>query len=319
MLLDRSGTGKRIFLTDFGISKAHLKADGTPYPARQTNEFRGTIAYASLNAHNRMDLSRRDDLWSFYFMMLEFLGEQLPWKDAAIANKGIEAVKTLKERALRSPEDCLWRTTTKDMIGVKNIFYSLQGLTRYEDVPNYAEIRENIKLMINQEEATHCAPVILPTPGFSPMNISPMPRPSSPDTPKKTKEETVESPKLKEVPLMEISLSEILAPCPQPAKKQVVPPQKQVALLQAVPSLSCGPMDLLASPNLGLAISTVSQSASMRDMPALTKQDSLQDIAIPKPMRGIPPCLGKALHAEPCFAVNVDLDYYSKLYKTNGL
>ena len=53
---------------------------GTPYEERKNTDFRGTITYASLNAHNKIDLSRRDDLWSFYFVLLDFLGEELPWR-----------------------------------------------------------------------------------------------------------------------------------------------------------------------------------------------------------------------------------------------
>jgi serine/threonine protein kinase len=54
VLMDKNNSGRKIFLTDFGISKVHLRADKTPLAPRQTNEFRGTVAYASLNAHYRM-------------------------------------------------------------------------------------------------------------------------------------------------------------------------------------------------------------------------------------------------------------------------
>lgn len=47
---------------------------------RAQADFRGTISYASLNAHLKIELSRRDDLWSFYFVILEFLDENIPWK-----------------------------------------------------------------------------------------------------------------------------------------------------------------------------------------------------------------------------------------------
>ena len=53
---------------------------GLPYEERKNTDFRGTITYASVNAHNKVDLSRRDDLWSFYFVILDFLGEELPWR-----------------------------------------------------------------------------------------------------------------------------------------------------------------------------------------------------------------------------------------------
>ena len=77
-------------MIDFGLAKKHL-INGTPLPPRQNTDFRGTITYASLNAHNKLDLSRRDDLWSFYFMILDFLNEQIPWRNNKY-NK-MEAVK----------------------------------------------------------------------------------------------------------------------------------------------------------------------------------------------------------------------------------
>jgi len=41
--------------------------------ARQEAEFRGTSRYASLAAHNCQDLGRVDDLWSLFYVMLEFI------------------------------------------------------------------------------------------------------------------------------------------------------------------------------------------------------------------------------------------------------
>ena len=52
-------------------------------PERENVDFRGSLAYASLHAHLGQvgkicdsfckDLSRRDDLWSLFFVTLEFL------------------------------------------------------------------------------------------------------------------------------------------------------------------------------------------------------------------------------------------------------
>lgn len=51
---------------------------------RKNADFRGTITYASLNAHLKIDLSRRDDLWSLYFVILDFLNENLPWRNSKL-------------------------------------------------------------------------------------------------------------------------------------------------------------------------------------------------------------------------------------------
>ncbi len=70
------GSGKSqglVYIVDFGLVKKHLLPSGDPREERSFAEFRGTVPYASLTAHNNNDLGRRDDLWSFYFVILEFL------------------------------------------------------------------------------------------------------------------------------------------------------------------------------------------------------------------------------------------------------
>ena len=44
----------QVYLVDFGLGKLHLKEDGTPLEERKNMNFRGTVAYASLNAHNKL-------------------------------------------------------------------------------------------------------------------------------------------------------------------------------------------------------------------------------------------------------------------------
>jgi len=71
---------EEVTLVDFGLAKEHISTDGEVYPPRSTTEFRGTIPYASLATHFKKELGRKDDLWSFFFVMLEFLGQTLPWQ-----------------------------------------------------------------------------------------------------------------------------------------------------------------------------------------------------------------------------------------------
>jgi tau tubulin kinase len=51
------GPGKgynQVYLIDFGLGKKHLNEDGTPVEERKNMSFRGTVAYASLNAHSKL-------------------------------------------------------------------------------------------------------------------------------------------------------------------------------------------------------------------------------------------------------------------------
>ena len=44
---------EEVFMVDFGLSKVHLDRNFCALPPRQNTDFRGTLTYASLNAHNK--------------------------------------------------------------------------------------------------------------------------------------------------------------------------------------------------------------------------------------------------------------------------
>ncbi|NWV00427.1 TTBK2 kinase, partial [Upupa epops] len=56
--------------------------------------FRGTVRYASVNAHRNREMGRHDDLWSLFYMLVEFVVGQLPWRKI----KDKEQVGSIKER-----------------------------------------------------------------------------------------------------------------------------------------------------------------------------------------------------------------------------
>uniref|UniRef100_A0A3Q2TSW4 Tau tubulin kinase 2b n=1 Tax=Fundulus heteroclitus TaxID=8078 RepID=A0A3Q2TSW4_FUNHE len=49
-------------------------------PPRPVAGFRGTVRYASVNAHKNKEMGRHDDLWSLFYMLVEFMVGQLPWR-----------------------------------------------------------------------------------------------------------------------------------------------------------------------------------------------------------------------------------------------
>ena len=71
-------------------------------PKRKKADFRGTVSFASLNAHTNIDLARRDDLWSFYFTLLDFLNEKLEWREQR--DYSINQVKDIKTKCLKIPK-----------------------------------------------------------------------------------------------------------------------------------------------------------------------------------------------------------------------
>uniref|UniRef100_A0A671Q086 Tau tubulin kinase 1b n=1 Tax=Sinocyclocheilus anshuiensis TaxID=1608454 RepID=A0A671Q086_9TELE len=63
-------------------------------PPRSVAGFRGTVRYASINAHKNKEMGRHDDLWSLFYMLVEFTVGQLPWRKI----KDKEQVGQIKER-----------------------------------------------------------------------------------------------------------------------------------------------------------------------------------------------------------------------------
>uniref|UniRef100_A0AAY4EUB9 Protein kinase domain-containing protein n=1 Tax=Denticeps clupeoides TaxID=299321 RepID=A0AAY4EUB9_9TELE len=62
-------------------------------PPRPVAGFRGTVRYASINAHKNKEMGRHDDLWSLFYMLVEFMVGQLPWRKV----KDKEQVGNMKE------------------------------------------------------------------------------------------------------------------------------------------------------------------------------------------------------------------------------
>jgi hypothetical protein len=86
-------------------------------------------------------LSRRDDLWSLYFVILDFLNEKLKWREQK--EYTMEEVKNIKIECLGNPREKLWIETSK-IEEVRVIFNHLNSL-QYKDKPNYALIRNQLK------------------------------------------------------------------------------------------------------------------------------------------------------------------------------
>ena len=75
-----SATCHTIYLLDFGLARQFTLPTGEVRPRRDRAAFRGTVRYASPAAHRGEELGRQDDLWSLFYMLVEFVTGQLPWR-----------------------------------------------------------------------------------------------------------------------------------------------------------------------------------------------------------------------------------------------
>ncbi|XP_053688695.1 tau-tubulin kinase homolog Asator isoform X2 [Sabethes cyaneus] len=85
---------RKIYMLDFGLARQYTTGTGEVRCPRAAAGFRGTVRYASLNAHKNREMGRQDDLWSLFYMLVEFVTGQLPWRKI----KDKEQVGLLKEK-----------------------------------------------------------------------------------------------------------------------------------------------------------------------------------------------------------------------------
>ena len=64
---------KKVYMLDFGLARQYTNAAGEVRPPRAAAGFRGTVRYASVNAHKNKEMGRHDDLWSLFYMLVEFI------------------------------------------------------------------------------------------------------------------------------------------------------------------------------------------------------------------------------------------------------
>jgi serine/threonine protein kinase len=99
---------KNICLIDFGLAKYYLTANKTHMEERKDRKLIGTAKYSSLNVHNGIEASRRDDLESLCYTFIELYGITLPWNNITNINSADELnkqelydeIKKSKEKSL---------------------------------------------------------------------------------------------------------------------------------------------------------------------------------------------------------------------------
>jgi serine/threonine protein kinase len=85
-LFGLNNESKYIYMIDFGFCKSFIQ-DDKHIPHKKTNNLIGSHTYASVNAHNFIELSRRDDLESLGYILIYFYLGTLSWQDISELSK----------------------------------------------------------------------------------------------------------------------------------------------------------------------------------------------------------------------------------------
>jgi casein kinase I family protein HRR25 len=131
-LLGLNNQRKRIYIIDFGLCKSYINND-EHNPIKKSNNLIGSLSYASINAHDCIELSRRDDMESLGYMLAFLYLGTLPWQEAKVEN--VDIIK-------KSKQDI----TSNDKLPqiLVNYIKYVRSL-EYEEKPNYFLIVDNFK------------------------------------------------------------------------------------------------------------------------------------------------------------------------------
>ena len=79
MIKERNGK-KYLYIIDLGLAKRYIIED-RHIEEKQDKKIIGTVKYASINIHNGIESSRRDDIESLCYTYISLYGKNLPWAE----------------------------------------------------------------------------------------------------------------------------------------------------------------------------------------------------------------------------------------------
>lgn len=140
-----------IVLSDLGLCRQYLDPEGQHVKPRPPSGFTGVVKYASINAHKKQDLSRRDDLISWVYSMVELVDGKLPWSGL----NDRDVVMQMKDKI--TPQS-LCNSFPEEF---KKIYMYVLTL-EFEDAPDYDKILEllnkaSIKSKVEGKDYDWCA------------------------------------------------------------------------------------------------------------------------------------------------------------------
>ena len=139
----------QIYLIDFGLCKRYIN-DNVHIKMKNTYSLIGSNNYASINSHKRIELSRRDDLESLFYVMLFLYFGKLEWRE----ERNIEAIMKIKSEITENNH------TLKDSEKIPEVFLTFIKYIRYiefAEKPNYYLIIEMFKKEIFVLNTDHCS------------------------------------------------------------------------------------------------------------------------------------------------------------------
>lgn len=138
------GLGKRgnlVYLIDFGLAKQYRDPITKKHiPYRDNKSLTGTARYASINTHQGIEQSCRDDLESLGYVLMYFNRGSLPWQGLKAQNKR-QKYEKIREKKIATPVEELCRGYLPEFAQ----FLKVSQKLKFEESPNYDYFRGLLK------------------------------------------------------------------------------------------------------------------------------------------------------------------------------
>lgn len=144
------GRGKRcmiIYSIDFGLAKRYRDLKGSHIQNREGRSLTGTARYASVNAHEGKEQSRRDDLESILYLMVYFLKGCLPWQGLNGKTRE-DKYRLITDKKRVTKPDVLCADLPPEFL---NFLMHIKAL-KFKDEPDYKKMRKSFKDLFIKNE-----------------------------------------------------------------------------------------------------------------------------------------------------------------------
>jgi serine/threonine protein kinase len=95
ILLNSDNLFEDIFLVDFSFCKKYINTNGEHILKNKINKIIGSVNYISLNVHDLIELSRRDDLESVVYILIYLYCGKLDWENSMSITRIYEMKKNI--------------------------------------------------------------------------------------------------------------------------------------------------------------------------------------------------------------------------------
>lgn len=137
----------KLYIIDFGLAKLYqdpISHEHIPY--RDDHSLTGTARYASINAQQGIEQSRRDDIESLSYCILYFKKGKLPWQGIVAATKQQKYEKISEMKRSLSIDD-----TCKNWPNEFALFMKYARNLRFQDEPDYSYLRKLFRILFRNQ------------------------------------------------------------------------------------------------------------------------------------------------------------------------